>query len=155
MDIESQLRSLSQLVPEGQLRSFGCDCCQRLLSLCNDSMLHELLLFGQARSIRPVDTDEINALRSKSTHVYDSLYPGYGDPSVPVLAISAGGEVAFTDSSLSAAINSSEFAAEAVAKNAALQASDKDYDSVFESAYSSERTHQADLLVKYTPDSTD
>lgn len=152
MDIESQLRSQSHLIPEGQLRLFGCDCCQRLLSLFNDSILHELILFGQTRSIRQVDANEINLLRSKSDHVYNSIYPGFGDPSAMVLAISAGGEVAFTDSPLGAAINASAFAAEAVAKDAALQASDKDYDSIFELAYASERGHQAELLLKYVPD---
>jgi hypothetical protein len=151
MDIESQLESLSQFVPEGQLRSFGCECCQRSLPLCEDPILRELISFGQTRSARQVDIREINALRSRAVPIYDSLYPGYGSPSAPVLAMAACGEVAFTDSALKAAINAAGFAAAAIATNAAVQVPDGNYDAVFQATCASECAQQEKLLMKYVP----
>src|SRR4051812_48199679 len=110
MDIESRLRTAAQLVPGGHLRTFGCKCCERLLPLFSESVLQELLSLGQTRSVREVDANDIRELRLKSMKVFESLYPGYGDPSSASLAISAVGELAFTDSSLVAAINSAELA---------------------------------------------
>lgn len=153
MDFEKQLRSVLERLSGEQPRSFGCDCCERIRSSFREPILEELISLGRLRIVRKIELNEFNLLRTKSSAVYDSVYPGYGDPSAFALAVSACGEVAFTDSPLDAAMNSSEFAAEAVAKKATLGARGSDYDSVYEAAYSSERLHQTSLLCRYVADS--
>jgi len=92
-----------------------------------DEAIHrELIAMGRARCRNQIDAREIDALRAKSSLIYDSLYPGHGPPSATTFALSAAGEVAFTDSALEAAVSASEFAAAAIAENAALRASEED-----------------------------
>jgi hypothetical protein len=149
IDLESMLRLLSESDPEGQLRVFGCECCDRVSKLCAEPLFTELVEFGRSRSIEPIDAKKMKRLQEQSVALYESLYPGFGTPSGQALAFNAAGEVAFTASSLQAAINASTFAAEAVAANAAQAVGANDYDAVYESAYSSERVVQAVLLRKY------
>jgi hypothetical protein len=148
-NIEASLRSLAKSVPEEQLRAIACDICLYSLSHFTDPIINELLAAGRARSIGNMHAAQVAALRERSERVCNSLYPGYGDPSELALAVGTAGELAFTDSGLLAAINSTEFVAEAAGKLAASTASDGDYDAIYESAYSSERARQFEYLKCY------
>lgn len=146
MDIDTTLRELAQATPEGKLRLFACECCRRLIPTFRDVDLEDLIQFGEGRGSNKADQESLTALRNRFGLIYDSLYPGYGDPSPKALALSAAGEVAFTDSTLNAAINALEFSAEAIGKIAANEASDTEYDSAFDKAYALEREAQAGML---------
>ncbi|HEY4262365.1 MAG TPA: hypothetical protein VGM98_19545 [Schlesneria sp.] len=100
---------------------------------------------------RAVTQEELNSWRDRYCPIYDSFYPGYGDPSIPALCLAAAGEVLFTDSSLTAAINAANFAAEAMAKNFARLGDDAEYDQRFDEGYQSERDRQLGLLIPGSP----
>jgi hypothetical protein len=151
MDIDTTIRELAQVTPEGKLRLFACECCRRLIPSFPAVDLEDLIQFGEGRGSSKVDQESFTALRNRFGLIYDSLYPGYGDPSPEALALSAAGEVAFTDSTLSAAINALEFSAEAIGKKAANNASDTEYDSAYDIAYSLEREAQAGMLGRSFP----
>ena len=146
MDIESTLRELAQGTPEGKLRLFACECCRRLIPPFRDVELEELIQFGEGRGSGKADQESLTALRGRFGLIYDSLYPGDRDPSSEALALSAAGEVAFTDLALNAAINALEFSAEAIGNKAANEASEVDYDSAYDNAYALEREAQAGVL---------
>lgn len=146
MDIDTTLRELAHSTTEKKLRLFACECCRRLILEFPDLDLEDLVKFGENRGESKSDQESLTALRSRFSRIYDSLYPGYGDPSPKALALSAAGEVAFTDSSLDSAINALEFSAEAIGKKAANEAPDPEYDSMYETAYAHEREAQARIL---------
>lgn len=146
MDIDTTLRELAQAAPEEKLRLFACECCRRLIPTFPDLDLEDLIRLGEGRGSGNTDQKSLTALGNRYDLIYDSLYPGYGDPSPKVLALSAAGEVAFTDSTLNAAINALEFSAEAIGKKAANEASDTEYDSAYDNAYALERETQAGML---------
>jgi hypothetical protein len=62
------------------------------------------------------------------------------------LALCAAGETALTESSLTAAIHASEFAAWAIAKQAAEAADNDDYDRVLETEFENIRQEQERIL---------
>ena len=147
-DVEKMLRHLANIIPVDNLRLFGCQCCRNITTTCKDDLFEELIDFGQSRSCGLLDTDRLALLRTKASNIYDRLYPGYGAPSAKALAFSAAGEVAFTESSLIAAINAAEFAAKTAGTVAAGTSSDIDFDLAFERAYASERAIQMQLLKR-------
>ncbi|PQO28983.1 hypothetical protein [Blastopirellula marina] len=147
MNVNTLLSDIARTAPESELRQFACACCRRLLPMFPDLDLEELLLFGGSRGSGEPSREQAARLRSRFGEIYDSLYPGYGDPSAKVLALSAVGEAAFTDSPLNAAINALEFCADAIAK-AAAEPSAK-YDDDYEAAYATERGVQAEMLQRY------
>jgi len=147
-NVEAEIRSLAEMVPANNLRLFGCECCQRLSIFCDELLIDELIEFGLSRGTGVLDKDLMQALRERAVDVYERLYPGYGSPSAKALAFSAAGEVAFTVSSLDAAISAAAFAVLAIATNAAAASIDSDYDSAFELACSSERKMQTSLITK-------
>ncbi len=149
MDINPSLSKLADSTPEGRIRLFACDCCSRLIPVFPDLDLEKLILFGQNRSSGKTDQDSLLSLRNHFGKIYNSLYPGYGDPSPKTLALSSAGEVAFTDSSLDAAINALEFSADAIAKKAAYNATDTEYDRVYDDAYALERGAQSGMLHRF------
>ena len=155
MKLESRLRAIAASVLEGQLRAFGCACCRRLLPFFDVPILQEVIVFGESRSAGKFDVNDLIEIRDKSDIVYRSLYPGYDDPSADTLALCAAGEVAFTDSSLSAAINASEFAARALAKLPANLVPDEDYDTVYEPEFAKESANQLELLKQLIPAAAD
>ena len=150
--MEFQLRSLFALGQRKQLRSFACECCERLLAIWDDPALRGLISLARERIYRDVTQEELNAWLLRFDPVYDSYYPGYGDPSMPALCLAAAGEAIFTASPLDAAINAANFAAEAMAKNAASHGDDADYDQRFDEGYNSERDQQSELLTKLSQD---
>lgn len=149
MDIGSQLQSISNMLSDRQLRSFGCECCQRVRQVFDDPIVGELIAFGQLRSAREATDAEIKHLCDRSTAIYDSIFPDDGVPNAIVCALAAAGEVAFTESSLTAAIKAAEFAAAAIARSFAEKAPDGKYDSTFNQHYSKEEHHQKSILQKY------
>jgi hypothetical protein len=151
-EFESRLETLSKLVPEGQLRLFGCECCKRLLTYWRNPILLELIALGEARSVREVAQDEIDKLCNRSTKSYDNSFNDFDDPSAETFAIGACGEVAFTKADLTAAIGAADFAAEAIAQRAAekvhdINAPDSEYDKTFRAEFADERMHQERLLT--------
>jgi len=114
-NVSESLRSAN--LTDNELRLFACQCCERLLNVFDQPMMHELLEMGRRRVRGSVSESDIDAVRKKSVALYDSLYPGYGEPSADVLALSAAGEVAFTENPLTAALNASGFAVQAVAEH--------------------------------------
>src|SRR5690349_2291419 len=100
MKLAARLKALLKLVPEGQRRLFGCECCKRLLTYWRNPILLEMITLGEARSVREVSQDEIDKLCDKSTKWLDSIYPGYDRPSALAFAISACGVIVFTKSHL-------------------------------------------------------
>jgi hypothetical protein len=103
-------------------------------------------LFAERRANGQVDKDEHESLRTESTRVYDREYDGRGAPNAKVLAITAIGEAAFTDSSIDAAIGACTTASEAVAKAAAEPSPDDQYDATYLGASEKEAAIQAQLL---------
>lgn len=145
--MEFRLRSMLALGQGRQLRAFACECCERLVCIWDDPSLRELLSFARERICRDVTQEELDAWRDRFDPVYDSLYPGYGDPSFQTLCIAAVGEVLFTASPLTAAINAANFAAEAMGKHFASLGDGTDYDQRVNEGYRSERDRQSELLT--------
>ncbi len=145
-DLEALLRGKGgQLAPD-VLRRFACECCRRVSHLCSDPIYLRLLEFADERASGRPPHDQLTALRSDATRLYDTLYPGYGSPSATALALTAVGEAAFTESALDAAIGASSTAAEAMASSAAAAVDDAQYDDVHEATYRNERQVQLELL---------
>ncbi len=128
------------------MREFACRCCRRLLPFFANLGLEELITFGESRCTGKVDKRELEALRNPSCDLYDALYPGFGDPSPEVCALSAVSSVAFTESALTAAVHAADFAASAIAKSAAIAGPDDEYDPTFDAVYAAESEEQMKLL---------
>jgi len=145
-DPEALLRAEGGRLNASLLRRFACECCRRVSHLCGDPIYLRLLEFAESRVSGSASHDQLTTLRSDATRLYDRLYPGYGSPSATVLALSAVGEAAFTESPLNAAINASTTAAMAAASAAAVAADDEKYDAVHDATYLTERQAQSELL---------
>lgn len=148
-DLEALLRAEAGQSAPGLLRRFACECCRRVSHLCGDAIYPRLLEFAGGRASGPPPDAQLAALRADAVRLYDALYPGYGSPSATVLALTAAGEAAFTESALDAAINASVAAAEALASSAAAAVDDARYDDVREATYRAERRAQLELLGKF------
>ena len=148
-DPEALLETLGEQLDENQLRQFGCVCCRRVAELCPDPIFLKLLEFAEARAAGKKKGEPPAKLQSEMDKVYDSLYPGYGSPSPAALALTAVGEVVFTESALDAALNASSTAADAAAVSAAEGVDDDEYDAMSEETYAVERTWQAEQLRKF------
>jgi hypothetical protein len=150
-DLEALLRGKGRQLAPGLLRRFACECCRRVSHLCSDPIYLRLLEFAGERASGPPLHDQLTALRSDATRLYDTLYPGYGSPSATALALTAVGEAAFTESALDAAIGASSTAAEAMATSAAAGVEDARYDEVHEATYRAERQAQLEWLRHLDP----
>ncbi|VTR97092.1 hypothetical protein [Tuwongella immobilis] len=136
------------------LRRFAAECCRRVSDLITDPIYLKLLEFAERRASNSPSQDQLTALRSEATRLYDTLYPGYGSPSAAALALTAVGEAAFTDSSADAAISASSTAAEARATAAAMAVDDDRYDDTHDETYADERQCQLAMLKRLDPTST-
>ncbi|MFO0938533.1 MAG: hypothetical protein U0798_18670 [Gemmataceae bacterium] len=128
------------------LRCFACVCCKRVSRLCQDPLFLRLLEFAFGRASGEFLHDQLIALRSEASLLYDSLYPGYGTPSASALALTAVGEAAFTESALDAAISASSTSAEASATSATANVEDAEYDSVYGTTFQNEQQAQMEVL---------
>lgn len=149
MKLNDQLRELAKNASDRDSIAFGWVCCWRLISVFPELNLKEILDFCEFRATGPRGQTPNPEFRRKFGRQYDKLYPGYGDPSPSALALSAVGELAFTESALDAAINALEFAAEAIAKRSASAVNDSDFDVAYDTAYAVERSIQFDLMTDF------
>ena len=151
-DVDEILRSANALASPPILRKFAVDLCRRITKLCTDPSMEKIIELGRKRAEGSITNKELDDVGESFDEVYNSLYPGHGEPSTAALAYCAAGEVAFTESDLDSAINAACFAARTVASAKADKASDDEYDNVFEKTYQSERQAQVKLLKKYLSD---
>jgi hypothetical protein len=128
------------------LRRFACECSRRVLHICDDKVMPKLLAFAIKRISKKPAPKSLKRIGAESTRLYDSLYPGHSAPSAAVLALSAVGEAAFTESALTAATNAASFAADALGSFLASDADEELYDEVYSEAYNTERIAQIELL---------
>lgn len=129
------------------VRLFACECCEKASKLLADPIMSELIGFGRRRATGDWDEYSLVELRGR-VNKHHHLFQGGCAPSVAALALSSAGEVAFTESSETAAINALGFAASAFAQHVAENEGQDDYDDVYEATYAKERMEQFQLLVE-------
>jgi hypothetical protein len=136
---------------DSALRQFAYQCCRRAIPLFPNSLVADLLAFGERRASEFQIDSELKSMRDKCTELYDSVYPGYGAPSPRALVLSAVGEIAFTESALKATTNACTTAAEAVAVAAGLAAPESQYDWAHDKALAKETAAQAAIFRSLFP----
>jgi hypothetical protein len=145
-DVEAMVRFASQHVSRKELLSLATDYCQEVLSLVPGQIALRLLEVARDR-VKGADlADALKSVRTDSDALYQQLYPGYGAPSPAALALTALGELVFTQDETQAAVTALTTAAEAKAVAAGLAVSDVLYDQAHDAEIEQECRRQVDFI---------